>query len=554
MAAVFRFSEMPSEIQLLVFEQFDKPTLHSAVQVNKRWHDMSADLLWKEPSISQIIHLAFLRSLQRRQYYASKIRGLQIRMLTITRFFDSLAFSSLRCLFLNGGADILRPAIHLVPYLGPKIRTLGFRGCELDSRSLDMIACWCPNLARMALSGPLVTVDDFKFAFFIESLSSLRELCLDGMFDVSAAMAMFEINAKSLAPKLERLDLLNLLDFPDPEPFRMFMMSCRSLQYLSIENCQRNRPLGLMTGSVLAHVLKTNPLQHLVGDWLSPGLLEQIPVSSTSVPAFGELKSLKKSGCSSSALTILQQASSRLQHLELRVYDVTTHLFSFMRSQVQLRYLAITPYTHDEVLSITHLLALSSLTSLVHLEITYRCRNVRFPVVHGLNDRRFSRLVSGFSQLMTLVLNLERPDLSARSIRSLSQACPSLKRCALLYDHDLSTWYPLQTASDLWFPNVVSLYLGSVLDVRGGMQFDFEDDLDRPAISMGRDWLAGEIAGLRLLNYIPRLERFGMETTTETGSVVKDVLVTTGPCRRLTDVPITIVEGKFSHDDFMSYP
>ena len=559
MAEVLHFSDLDTDIQLLIFKKLDRPTLHSAVQVNKRWHDMSADLLWEEPSISRITKLASLPSLQRRQYYASKIRRLRIRQLSITSAFDMLVFSSLQCLWLNGGDNTLRRAVHLVPYLGSRIQILAFRGCELNSRSLDLIAYWSPHLAKLAISGPLVDVDDFAFAFVIKSLTCLRELFLSDEFDVSAATATFKINAELLAPKLVCLNLSHLLDPPDPEPFHMFMMSCRSLQYLSIQRWQHLRRLKLMTGSVLGHVLKTNPLHHLVGDWLSPSLLEQVPVSPTSVHSFGKLKLLRKSGCSSSALTILLQASSRLQYLELCLYDVTTHLFSFIGSQVQLRCLAITSHTNDEVLSIAHLLALSSLTSLIYLEVAHRCRNVGLPVIHGLIDRKFARLVSGFAQLTTLVIDVERPNLSVRSIRSLSQACPLLIRCALIYDHDLYTWAPTQTVPGPLFPNLVSLYLGSVLDRSGAMLFIFEDVFDMPAVSIGRDWLDGEIAAMRLLNSVPRLERFGMERTTEIGSVVKNVLVQTRPCRRLrpggvVEMPITIFEGAFSKDDFKYYP
>lgn len=548
MAEVPQFSGLPSEIQLLIFEQFDRLTLHATVRVNKKWCNMSADLLWKVPSISRITKLASLPSLKRRRYYARKIEILKIRELSITPAFNKLVFSSLKVLWLNGGANTLRRAVHLDPYLGPRIRILALRGCELHSHSLNLIPSRCPELTRLEICGPLFRVDDFAFAFFIKSLSCLRQLCLCDMFTVSAATAMFRSNAETLAPEIERLDLLNLLDFPDPEPFRMFMMSCGKLQYLSILSCQRNWSPKLMTGSVLAHVLKTNPLQHLAGDWLSPGLLEQMPVSPGPVRSFGQLNTLRKSGCSSSALTILLQASSHLQHLELNLCDVTAQLFSFIGSQVQLRHLAITSRT-DEVLSITHLLALSSLTSLVHLEIAYRRRNAIFPVVHGLNDRLFSRLVSGFSQLRTLVLNLDYQNLGVDSIKSLSKACPLLQRCALLYDHDLSTWSTAQAASDLHFPNLVSLYLGGVLDLsHDTMPSISEDDRKLPG------WLNGEFSGLRLLSYLPRLERFGVERYSGTAVVVQNVLVKAGPCRPTNKVPITVVQGSFSHDKFMRFP
>jgi len=522
---------------------------------------MSADLLWKEPSTGRIAKLATLQAVQRRQYYASKIQIFEINRLSIACAFHQLVFSSLQDLRLHGSLGDPRTSIHLIPYLQRAIRTLSFRGCGLDSRSLGLIASCCPALERIEMFDALVNVEDYKFAKFVQSLSRLRELFLGGRFAASAATEMFKRNTKSLAPTLESLDL-HLVGSPDPESFRMFVMNCKSLQHLSILSLLATRPPQLMTGRVLSHMLNANPLQHLHGDWLSPGLLQQTPVSSTSVQSFGKLKSLTKLGCASSALTVLLQTSSHLQKLELYLQDVTTHLFSSIGSQKQLRHLAMASNPHDEVLSITHLSPLANLTSLEYLDITYRCRHARFPRIHGFDDNTFSRLVAGFSQLATLVLNLERPNLSARSIKSLSQTCPLLKRCALIYDHDLYTWGPTQTVPGPLFPNLVSLYLGSVTDMIGEGLFTYGGPVDMPAVSMRLNWLntsRAQRSAERLLKCVPRLEKFGMERTTETGSVVKNVLVRTRPCKGLragdtAEIPITIVEGPFSDIDFIRYP
>jgi len=556
-----QFSELPPEIQLLIFEHFDRQTLHSAVQVNKEWHHMSADLLWEEPSIARIAKLVTLQSMQRRQYYASKIQKFKISRLSITCAFDKLVFSSLQDLRLHGSLGDPRASIHLIPYLQRAIRTLSFRGCGLDSRSLGLIASCCPLLERLEMFDPLVNVEDHEFAEFVQLLSRLRELLLGGKFAASAASMMFKYNTKSLARTLERLDLY-LVGSPDPESFRMFVMNCESLQHLSIHSNPAARPLQLMTGRVLAHVLNASPLQHLSGDWLSPGLLQQIPVPSTSVQSFGKLKSLMKKGCASSALTILLQTSSHLQTLELYLKDVTTHLFSYIGSQRQLRHLAIASHPRHEVLSMTHLSPLANLTSLEYLDITYRCRRARFPQLLELDDSTFSRLVSGFSQLTTLVLNLKHAYLSVASIRLVSQACPLLKRCALVYDHDLYTWGPTQTVPGPLFPKLVSLYLGSVTDMVGEGLFTYSGTVDMPAVSMRLNWLntsRAQRSAERLLRCAPRLEKFGMETITASGTMVKDVLVRMRPCKGLragdvAEIPITIVEGPFFASDFMRYP
>lgn len=556
-----QFSELPTEIRLLIFKRFDRPTLHSAVQVNKEWHHLSADLLWEEPSVGRIAKLVTLQSVQRRQYYASKIQKFKINRLSITCAFDKLVFSSLQDLRLHGSLGDPRASIHLIPYLQRAIRTLSFRGCGLDSRSLGLIASCCPLLERLEMFDLLVNVEDYEFAKFVQLLSHLRELVLGGKFAASAATMMFKYNTESLVRTLERLDLY-FVGSPDPESFRMFVMKCESLQHLSIHSNPAARPSQLMTGRFLAHVLNAAPLQHLSGDWLSHGLLQQIPMSSTSVQSFGKLKSLMKSGCASSALTILLQTSSRLQKLELYLQDVTTRLFSYIGSQRQLRHLSTASHPRHEVLSMTHLSPLANLTSLETFDITYRCRHARFPMLLELDDSTFSRLVSGFSQLTTLVVNVKSSFLSVASIRSISQACPLLKRCALVYDHDLYTWGPTQTVPGPLFPNLVSLYLGNVTEMEGEGLFTYRGPVDMPAVSMRLNWLKtsrAQRSAERLLSCVPRLEKLGIETITASGTKVKDVLVRMRPCKGLragdvAEIPITIVEGSFFASDFMRYP
>ena len=559
---VFRFSDLALEIQLLIFEQFDRPTLHCAVQVNKRWHDMSASLLWRGPSIRRLRTFTHLQCLQRRQYYASKIQTLESRTLGLTFFLDNDTFSSLKVLRLLVHPRVPQTMVNLDPYLQTRLTALSLRGCELRQHSLDLISSRCPALTKLELCGPLVDVEDSEFANFIRSLSCLRQIFLAYMFDVSAATLMFNINTEVLAPKIERLGLYGLTDFPNPEPFRKFMMNCRSLQRLTIQSRTGRRPLRLMTSSVLAHVMNANPLHHIWGDWLNPGLLEQVPVSSTSLQSFGKLRSLTKWGCSSSALSILLQSSDRLERLELCLYDVTTQLFSSIGDQKQLKYLTIASATNDLMFSIAHLLALSSLTSLEYLNIASRGRRVGLSTVQGLSDSTFSQLISGFSRLTTLVLDLELPVLGSASIRSLSQACPLLERCALIYRHDLSTWASTQTTPSPSFPNLISLYLGSVTDhdweetfLLGFALHNLASSANRPLSITDRARSFAEM----LLGCAPRLERFGIETNTIFGTALQRALSQMKPRKSLrpgdvAEVFIVTVEGRFDHTDFDRYP
>ena len=104
--------------------------------------------------------------------------------------------------------------------------------------------------------------------------------------------------------------------------------------------------------------------------------------------------------------------------------------------------------------------------------------------------------------------------------------------------------------------------LGSVTDMVGEGLFTYGGPVDMPAVSMRLNWLntsRAQRSAERLLKCVPRLEKFGMERTTETGSVVKNVLVRTRPCKGLragdtAEIPITIVEGPFSDIDFIRYP
>jgi hypothetical protein len=506
--------------------------------------------------MSRVRKLASLQPFQKRQYYASKIRKLDIHLLSITSAFDNLVFSSLEALWLYDYGSSTK--VYLVPYLQSRIRTLSFRGRELDPRSLNLVRSYCPLLTELSIRGPLGNVDDTAFASFIQCLSYLRKLFLSHAFDVSAATVMFKTNTEILAPKLEVLGLMDLMDFPDPRPFRMFMKNCKSLKSLVIFNRGISRPF--MTGSLLSHVMNANPLQHMHADWLTTGLLEQIPMVSRSVQPFGALKALKIHGCSMSVLSVLDKASSRLQALELCLYDIDTELFNSIGKQKQLRYLAIAPFTHDEVLSMKHLSALSSLTSLEFFEITYHRVYAMSSIIHGLNDSTFSQLISDFSKLGILFLNSDRPGLGFAAIRSLSQACPLLKRCALLYDHDLSTWIPTETNSSPLFPNLVSLYLGRVADFAWGGWFDSEHAFATLVPPTGGVSTFAErrarVCAYMLLNCFPSLKRFGVRNITLFARTLQTELVQIRPCKRLragdvAETPITTVQGAFSFTDFM---
>jgi hypothetical protein len=400
----------------------------------------------------------------------------------------------------------------------------------------------------------LVDVDNMEFASFIQSLSCLRVLVMGSIFDFSTAIAMFETNMKTLAPKLKVLGLVDLMDFPDPEPFRMFIMNCKSLVTLVTQSNAGFRPPNLMTGSILSHVMNANPLQHLHGDWLDPGLLEQVPVASKSVQSFGALRSLNIWGRSSSALAVLLQASSRLQILKLYLYDINTELFISIGTQKQLRHLTINP-PHE--FSIAHLSTLSSLVSLVYLEIT--CLRIR-----DLNDSTLSQLVSGFSHLKTFILDLDRSHLGAASIKSLSQTCPLLERCALIYHHDLSTWVQFQTVASPLFPNLLSLYLGRVAEFAWGGSFDVGSSLDTLTPSAGGDLpdlpttRRARVCANMLLGHVPSLEMFGVETIGVPAIALQNVLVQMRPCKRLkaddvAEVSIITVRGLFYSNDFNSY-
>ncbi|KEQ71731.1 hypothetical protein M436DRAFT_65212 [Aureobasidium namibiae CBS 147.97] len=523
-----KFSELPSEIQLLIFKQFDRPTLHSTVQVNEAWHHMSADLLWEEPSFGRIAKLVTLQSVQRRQYYASKIQKFKINRLSITCAFDKLVFSSLQDLRLHSSLGDPRASIHLIPYLQRAIRTLSFRGCGLDSRSLGLIASCCPALERLEMFDLLVNVEDYEFAKFVQLLSRLRELFLGGKFAASAATIMLKRNTKNLAPTLERLDL-HLVGSPDPESFRMFVMNCESLQHLSIHSNPAARPLQLMTGRVLAHVLNANPLQHLSGDWLSPGLLQQIPVSSTSVQSFGKLKSLMKSGYIESpskarALSTRRHHTFVLIHRESKTAQTFGHSF--------------TPASRGAV----HDTSIASCQSDVARHV--RTASLWLLTTHhsGLEREKF-------------VLECCIDQVNLPSLSVIEALCSRLRSRSVHMG-------PTQTVPGPLFPNLVSLYLGSVTDMEGEGLFTYRGLVDMPAVSMRLNWLntsRAQRSAERLLRCVSRLEKFGMETTTETGSVVKNVLVRMRPCKGLragdvAEIPITIVEGPFFASDFMRYP
>lgn len=244
MEHIFRFSDLLPEIQLCIFEEFDRPTLHSAVQVNKQWCEMSAHLLWRHPSPGRIKNLASFRLKRRWQYYASKVRALEIKRTGATAAFNRLIFSSLRMLWLFDDSSIPTTKFQLVPYLQSTLGSLRLPGRDLDSQSLDLIASSCPALTTLWIVGPIQEVRNVDFASFIRSVSCLRKLFLSDNFSASATGCMLKANTEILAPRLESLGLFGFVDFPNPEPFRMFMLNCRSLLHLSLAGDTRQYTLG----------------------------------------------------------------------------------------------------------------------------------------------------------------------------------------------------------------------------------------------------------------------------------------------------------------------
>ena len=211
--------------------------------------------------------------------------------------------------------------------------------------------------------------------------------------------------------------------------------------------------------------------------------------------------------------------------------------------------------------SITHLSALSSLKSLEHLEITYRYTLAGPATIHGLNDGTFAQLIKNFPQLRTLVLNTNSPALGGSSVQVLSQTCPLLERCALIYPHDLCEWFP-ERGPHLSFPNLASLYIGKVaysmpigpLDWVSSLDILEGTTIERVVMGIRRATICAKM----LLRSMPNIQSLGIETASRAGNELLNALNELRPCKPLgvgdvAEEPITTIVEQFSCLDFLDH-
>lgn len=493
MDQIFLFSNLPPELQLDVFECMDRATLHSTVQVNKRWHDLSARILWSYPSAQRMATLAVIQPLERRQYYASKIHVVHIKEPKRCSAYSSLVFSSLRYLGLCGNTcePGSRSSIQAGPYLQAKLQATSFHHCIMPQNILSQIKSHCGFITSIELHHAVREFGDDVFAEFLQSLPCLRDLTLGNESTTATIDSLCRITADSLAPRLEILCLPYLTGSVEPEGFRKFMANCKSLKHFCLYNIKESRHQGLLSGKLLAHVLHVNPLTCLDVDFLTPELIEQT-LLYTSAP-FARLQRLRLKTDSATMISALRHTSTNLRTLHLFPSDITAGFFTSISRQTNLHALAIL-LPAFQIITNANLLALSSLKTLRLLALVSQVPVWRPAQMPNLDDSTFRQWIANFPRLQRLEMRCECPELTVMAIQALADACPLLQTCTLMYTHDLSVLNALGASLSV-LPNLTNLQIHDVDDFMG----------------VG---LAGEYAKM-LMRMAPKLDRFGVESDSE---------------------------------------
>lgn len=492
MDRIFPFSSLPPELQLDVFECMDRATLHSTVQVNKRWHNISACMLWSYPSARRVAALTLIQPLERRQYYASKIRVLRIREPKHCSAFNDLVFSSLRDLGLS--SDIREPGSRFsiqagsYSYFQAKLQAISVGHCIMHQNALSQIKSHCASITKIELCHAVRQFDDDVFAEFIQSLPCLRDFTLGNESTTTTIDSLFKITADTLAPLIERLCLPCLAGSVEPEGFRKFMASCKSLKYFCLYNTKKSRHQGLLSGKLLAHVLHVNPLTCLDVDFLTPELIGQT-LLYTSAP-FARLQRLRLKTNSATIISALRHTSNNLRTLHLFPSDITAEVFTSISRQTNLHALIILLPTFQTITN-ANLLALSSLKNLRLLAFIAVWRPAQMP---NLDDTTFRQWIANFPELQRLEMRCGCPKLTAMALQALADACPLLETCTLMYTRYLSVLNALGASLPV-LPNLTNLQIHDVDDFMW-------------------IWSAGEYAKM-LMRMAPKLDRFGVESDSE---------------------------------------
>ncbi|KAG9679919.1 hypothetical protein KCU87_g196, partial [Aureobasidium melanogenum] len=463
---------LPPELQQDTFSYLDgdDASLFAVIQVSKAFHNFCIGMLWRKSTRKRLDRIL---GSDRRQNYANLVYDLDLNHDPSSGLLDGIEFPSLNSLTFRGG-PLSKTQLHHCLHM--RLQTLRLRVVwdGPDAALLELVRNHCTQLEELEVSTTLLTckIARSQFAAFVHSFPKLRCLRLHSL----EKDIMDETFAWTGAPpaQLEELLLTGYVDYP-------FLTVGRSMiRNKFLEHCTGLRKLHLdggegLSAETLTQLSCRNSLEVLYIDgWLSDyvgGQLQaQLLFASSRPHPFPSIRTLSLQGLSSTVITLLSGAPSTLLDLGLKVDDDIHSICPTISSLPNLVRLSISFDFQRELLR-EDLDLISNLSKLEKCHIERRepehlvdRSHIVFLDVPWLTDEYFESWIAKFPQMRDLCLALNKftpITLTQSCLQSLIKSCPLLKKCQLLWEHDLDTWRSLGT---LCFNKLEILHLGRVKD------------------------------------------------------------------------------------------
>ena len=409
-----------------------RSTLLSAVLVNKAWAAEAIRILWKS---TPVIALAAIKDRDRRQFYAFRVRKLEVcHYESETRATWAAECSTLRDLELPllKFIDIdeerefstfdLRLCVECC--IRPSLEVVQYTGSVLDSHILHLLRTHCPNLNKIVV---LVYVFESVSALaeLIDSCKSLRSIILYG----SDEKEYSEEDEFDTGDSGVHADVHEQL-------LRSFAC-CNSLEEMKVH--------ALFEYPAFCRVLRNTEQPFKDLRCLSFGLRLEAKSASLLVPKLNP-----------HSLTAL--------HLDIVIdgIDSTTNMMPEIGLRlVNLQRLSL-EYGNEEDMPFhpNDMIPLQNLKRLRSLQISY----LRF--LPKLTDELFISMVENWPELEVLQLDLFGADsvLSTKSLTSLGKLCPRLNNCQIIGSYNLTDW---QNIPRPIFPQLQRLIINGSVDAHG---------------------------------------------------------------------------------------
>ncbi|KAI4722515.1 hypothetical protein E4T48_01209 [Aureobasidium sp. EXF-10727] len=484
------FSQLPHELQQNILDHLvvdktclthhDRKNLLAPMRVNSFWFNHTTNILWNNLSNleSTFSNMGFEQD--RRQFYVSKIRILNLHTARI--YFDlieDLKFESLTHLMLRGDH------MGILPFLQPNLRTIVLRGSFTLTKTEMHHMMLCPNLHelqiipshadnhRALIAKPnLDPIDPHTFGFFIQHCRRLKSLSLGVKLPTPLVSTALVCLRPLVAAQLEELILTSIEPAALPDDIQEILEACTALRKFEIR-CRHYTGDPFSMTMLLRGLATITGLEHLR---LDHGLVgdDVEELTRRHVVPFANLQSLALKGDMASISSFLSLSMESLTRLQLVVDDPAHHICPSVGRLQNLTYLNLVigvnhrdhysegvryhPESHDWQATPEDMQALSTLSKLRSINIRPININLTAP---WISDSYFVEWTSSFAHLQDLELDIECP-VSFAAIVALSKTHPLLRKCKLLWIQEIDNWDHLPTPE---FLNLQQFKLNFVVNI-----------------------------------------------------------------------------------------